>query len=88
MSLRDEDPAIKMKLDYDPDKSQQTIILKKTWIIIQPNKPNVTSRMVNPEVKSKEFVDSNLVFIELQQDSIEKTRITMLKYSKFSWDFL
>ena len=29
MSLRDEDPAIKMKLDYDPDKNQRTIILKK-----------------------------------------------------------
>ena len=28
MSLRDEDPAIKMKLDYDPDKNQQAIILK------------------------------------------------------------
>ena len=29
MILRDEDPAIKMKLDYDPDKNQQTIILKQ-----------------------------------------------------------
>ena len=29
MSLRDEDPAIKIKLDYDPDKNQQTIILKQ-----------------------------------------------------------
>ena len=29
MVLRDEDPAIKMKLDYDPDKNQQTIILKQ-----------------------------------------------------------
>ena len=29
MSLRDEDPAIKMKLDYDPGKSQQTIIIKQ-----------------------------------------------------------
>ena len=29
MSLRDEDPAIKTKLDYNPDKNQQTIILKQ-----------------------------------------------------------
>ena len=29
MNLRGEDPAIKMKLDYDPDKNQQTIILKQ-----------------------------------------------------------
>ena len=29
MILMDEDPAIKMKLDYDPDKNQQTIILKQ-----------------------------------------------------------
>ena len=29
MILRDEDPSIKMKLDYYPDKSQQTIILKQ-----------------------------------------------------------
>ena len=29
MSLRDEHPAINMKLDYDPDKNQQTIILKQ-----------------------------------------------------------
>ena len=28
MILRDEDPAIKMKLDYDPDKDKQMIILK------------------------------------------------------------
>ena len=28
MSLRDKYPAIKMKLDYDPDKNQQTVILK------------------------------------------------------------
>ena len=61
MSLRDEDPAIKMKLDYDPYKSQH-----KTLIIIQPNNPDVNSRMVKTEVKSKEFVYSNLVFIELK----------------------
>ena len=29
MSLREENPAINMKLDYDPDKNQQTIILKQ-----------------------------------------------------------
>ena len=29
MSLKDEDLAIKMKLDYDPDKNQQPIILKQ-----------------------------------------------------------
>ena len=29
MSLRYEDLAIKIKLDYDPDKNQQTIILKQ-----------------------------------------------------------
>ena len=29
MRSRDEDAAIKMKLDYDPDKNQQTIILKQ-----------------------------------------------------------
>ena len=29
MSLRDEDPAIRMKLNYDLDKSQQIIILKQ-----------------------------------------------------------
>ena len=28
MRLKDEDPAIKMKLDYDPDKNQQKVILK------------------------------------------------------------
>ena len=46
MILRDEDPAIKMKLDHDPDKNQQTIILKKIGIIIRPNKPDIKSRMV------------------------------------------
>ena len=30
MSLRNEDPAINMKLDYDTDKNQQTIILKQS----------------------------------------------------------
>ena len=65
MRLRDEDPAIKMKLYHDPDKNQQTVILKQKWIIIQPKKSNVKLRIVKPEVKSKEFVDSNLVFIEL-----------------------
>ena len=29
MILRDEDLAVKMKLDYDPDKNQQTIVLKQ-----------------------------------------------------------
>ena len=29
MSLRDEEPSINMKLDYDPDKNQYVIILKQ-----------------------------------------------------------
>ena len=33
MSLRDEEPEIKMKLDHNPDKNQQTIILKQNMDI-------------------------------------------------------
>ena len=44
MSLRDEDPAIKMKLDYNPDKNQQMIILKQ-------NIDNNTTKQARCQVK-------------------------------------
>ena len=42
--LRDEDPEIKMKLDYDPDKNQQTIILKQ-------NRDNSTTKQSRCQVE-------------------------------------
>ena len=44
--------------------------------------------MIKPEVKSKESVDSNLGFIELQRESIGKTRINTLNYGNFSEEVL
>ena len=44
MRLRDEDPAIKMKLDYDPDKNQQMVILKQ-------NMDNNTTEQARCQVK-------------------------------------
>ena len=44
MILRNEDRAIKMKLDYDPDKNQQTIILKT-------NMDNNTTEQAQCQVK-------------------------------------
>ena len=71
-----------------PIKINRQSFSNKAWIIIRPNKPNVKSRMVKPEVKSKESVDSNLVFIKQQRDSIGKTRITTLNYGKLYRDVL
>ena len=44
MILRDEDPEIKMKLDYNPDKNQQTIILKQ-------NRDNNTTKQAQYQVE-------------------------------------
>ena len=69
-------------------KINRRLFSNKIWIIIRPNNPDVKSKMVELEVKSKESVDSNLVFVELQRVSIRKTRIIKLNYGKFSWDVL
>ena len=88
MILRNEDPAIKMKIDYDPDKNQQTIILKQ-------NMDNNTTQQARCQVKDGrtrgkvEGVGRIKPCFHRAAERIDwKKRITTLNYGKFSWDVL
>ena len=80
MSLRDEEPEIKMKLDYDTDINQQTIILKQ-------NMDNNTTEQARCQVedgrtrcKAEGVCRLKPFFVELQRDLIGKTRITTFSF--------
>ena len=77
-----------MKLDYNPDKNQQTIILKK-------NMDNNTTEQAQCQVedgqtrgKVEGVCRLKTCFHRAAARINWKMRVTMLNYGKFSWDVL
>ena len=84
MSLSHEDPAIRIKLDCDSDKNQQTIILRQNMDNNTTEKDQCQVEDGRTRGKVEGVCRLKPFFVQLQRDLIGKTRITTLDYNKFS----